>query len=201
MRTLLAVVGVLLAAAFLVSTAPQVQAKEAEYVGVKECAKCHKKEKEGEQFPIWEKTDHAKAYKTLGTPKAKEAAQKIGFSGDPQKSEACLVCHTTGHGLPDSRFEKKFAMEDGVQCEACHGPGSEYKSKKTMKAIAEERGPDGKGNSATAKKTGLVIPDEKTCKECHSPERTFNGKTYKNPSYKDFDFKKNYEKIKHPIPS
>jgi Cytochrome c554 and c-prime len=201
MRQLLAVVGMLLAAAFLVSTAPQVQAKEADYVGVKECSKCHKKDKEGNQFPIWEKSDHAKAYETLGTPKAKEAAQKVGVSGDPQKSEACLVCHTTGASLPDSRFEKKFEVENGVQCEACHGAGSEYKSKKTMKAIADERGDDRKGTSETAKKVGLIFPDDNTCKTCHVPERTFNGKTYKNPSYKDFDFKKYWEKIKHPIPS
>jgi len=201
MKQFLAVIGMLLAAAFLVTGAPQVQAKDADYVGVKACGKCHKKDKDGEQLGIWEKSDHAKAYETLGTPKAKEAAQKVGVSGDPQKSEACLVCHTTGHGAPESRFDKKFSMGDGVQCEGCHGPGSEYKSKKTMKQIADERGPDKKAASPTAKKVGLIIPDENTCKTCHSPERTFNGKTYKNPSFKEFDFKKNWDKIKHPIPS
>jgi Cytochrome c554 and c-prime len=199
-RTVLAVMGMLLAAAVLTFAAPGVQA-EPDYVGVDACAKCHKKDKEGRQAPIWEKTKHAMAYKNLGTPKAKEAAQKLGVSGDPQKAEACLVCHTTGYGEPDSRFDKKFDVTDGVQCEACHGPGGDYKKKSTMKKIREEYGPDHKGNSPTAKETGLIIPDEKTCKQCHAPERTFKGKTFKAPNYEPFDFKKMFDKIKHPIPS
>lgn len=201
MKYALALFSVLLVAAWLTGPTGQARAAEPEYVGVKACSKCHKKDKEGKQFPIWEKTKHAKAYATLGTPKAKEAATKVGVSGDPQKSEACLVCHTTGYGADKSRFHKKFEMEDGVQCEACHGAGGDYKSKKIMKAIAEERGPDDKGVSATAKKTGLIIPDENTCKRCHSQEIKFNGKTYKNPKYEPFDFKKMFDKIKHPIPS
>ncbi|MEE8396980.1 MAG: hypothetical protein V3S29_13055, partial [bacterium] len=64
-----------------------------------------------------------------------------------------------------------------------------------------ERGPDGKGVSATAKKTGLVFPDEKTCKRCHAKEIHFEGKVFKNPSFKSFDFKKQFEEIEHPAPS
>ncbi len=201
MRILLAVLAVLLAGAFTVSVAPEAQAKGAEYVGVKECGKCHKKEKEGQQLSIWEESKHAKAFENLGTPKAKERAQKLGVTGNPQESEACLICHTAGFGAPESQFSKKFAMEDGVQCESCHGPGGEYKSRKTMKQIAEERGDDKKGKSATAAKVGLIIPDENTCKQCHVPEIQRNGKTYKNPSYEEFNFKQRWEKIKHPIPS
>ena len=44
----------------------------------------------------------------------------------------------------------------GVQCEACHGPGKDYKKKSIMqdreKAVAN----------------GLIIPDEKTCQKCHN---------------------------------
>jgi len=201
MRIMLAVLATFLAAAFTFSVAPTVQAKEAEYVGVKECGKCHKKEKEGNQLGIWEESKHSKAFENLGTPKAKERAQKIGVSGNPQESEACLVCHVAGYGAPESQIGKKFAMEDGVQCESCHGPGGEYKSKKVMKQIADERGDDKKGKSATAAKVGLIIPDEKTCKQCHVPEIQRNGKTFKNPSFEEFDFKKRWEKIKHPVPS
>lgn len=200
MKFVVAAFSILFMAALMLSAPPQGQAKEPEFVGAKACGKCHKKDKEGRQLGIWEESKHAEAYKTLGTPKAKEAAQKVGVSGDPQKSESCLVCHTTGFGA-DDRHDRKFDMKDGVQCESCHGAGGEYKSKKTMQKISEERGPDGKGKSATAEKTGLIIPDENSCKTCHSPERTFNGKTYKNPSYKEFDFKKYFDKIKHPVPS
>lgn len=173
---------------------------EATFIGVKGCAKCHKKEKQGKQFAQWKKTKHAKSYETLGTDKAKKAAAKIGVTGNPQKAEACLVCHTTGYGKPASAFGKKFKMIQGVQCEACHGAGSLYKKKSTMKKIYKELGPDKKGNSPTAKKTGLIVPDSKVCKQCHVQSISFNGKTYKNPSYKKFDFKKYEKKITHPIP-
>ncbi len=175
-------------------------AKEPEYVGVGKCDNCHKKEEDGAQYKIWKDTGHAEAFEVLGTDEAKEAAQKVGVSGDPQETDACLVCHTTGFGEPEDRFGRRFDIEDGVQCEACHGPGSEYRRKKTMKKIWEERGPDGKGESPTAKKTGLVIPDENTCKRCHSKSVTVDGKTYKNPQYEPFDFEERWEKIKHPVP-
>ena len=175
-------------------------AAENSYIGVKECAKCHKKDKEGKQEAIWEKSKHSEAFKNLGTPKAKERAAKVGVTTDPQKSEACLVCHTAGAGEPADRFDKKFEMENGVQCENCHGAGSEYKKKKTMEKISEERGKDKKGVSATAKEVGLIIPDENTCKTCHAEQINYKGKVYKNPSYEAFDFKKSWDKIKHPIP-
>jgi len=191
----------LVVAAFaMLAALPAAQAADPQYIGVDACGKCHKKDKQGEQLKLWQESEHAKAYKDLGTAEAKKRAEKVGVSGDPQKAEACLVCHTTGYGQPASAFQNKFDMKDGVQCESCHGAGSEYKKKKIMKAIFEESGRDNKGDSPTAKKTGLVFPDENTCKQCHVPETTFNGKTYKNPSYKDFDYKERLDKIKHPVP-
>ena len=174
MKTMLAVFSALALALVIAGAMPALlEAKEAKFIGVDGCARCHKKDKEGRQVPIWEKSKHAEAFKNLGTDEAKKRAQKVGVSGDPQKSEACLVCHVAGLGEPDSRFDKKFAMEDGVQCESCHGAGGEYKSKKIMKEISDERGPDKKGKSATAEQTGLVIPNENTCKQCHALEIQF----------------------------
>ena len=170
------------------------------YVGVKTCAKCHKKEKHGEQLGIWRKSQHAEAYRTLGGEKAKKQAAQLGVTGDPQQAAACLVCHTTAFGAPATRLKKKFKVIDGVQCEACHGAGSNYKKKKTMKLIGEERGPDGKGDSATARNTGLVIPGEQTCKTCHAKQTKRNGQVFRNPNYKAFDFGEMYKKIKHEKP-
>lgn len=180
--------------------APQVEAKSFKYIGVKKCSKCHKKKKQGEQFKIWQKSKHSKAFETLASDKAKKKAAELGVSGSPQKAEACLVCHTTGYGQPASMFGKRFKVSDGVQCETCHGAGSGYKKKKIMKKIYKEHGPDKKGDSPTAKETGLLVPDENTCKGCHVKEITRNGKTFKNPSYKDFDFAKKAKKIEHPVP-
>ena len=177
-----------------------VQASEPKFIGVKSCSKCHKKKKQGNQLAIWKKSDHSSAYQTLGGDKAKEKAKELGVSGDPQKAEACLVCHTTGFGADPARFKKKFKMEQGVQCEACHGAGDKYRKKKTMKKIYKERGAGRDGDSPTAKKTGLIFPDENSCKRCHTKEIKWQGKTFKNPSYKDFDFKERAKKIEHPVP-
>jgi cytochrome c peroxidase len=100
------------------------------------------------------------------------------------ETDACLKCHTTGYGLANARFEKGFDVADGVQCEACHGPGSEYKSMKTMK--------DREASVAA----GLVVfaddaAIEAKCKTCHNEE---------SPTYKEFKFAEMYEKIKHNIP-
>ena len=54
-----------------------------------------------------------------------------------------------------------------VGCEVCHGPGSKYKSMKTMKNI----------KLATA--AGLLPVTEKTCIRCHNK---------RSPFYKKFDF-------------
>jgi hypothetical protein len=91
-------------------------------------------------------------------------------------------------------------MEMGVQCEACHGPGGEYSKKKIMLQITRERGVDGNNPSETAKKVGLNFPDENTCKQCHAPEIVVNGKTFKNPSYKEFEFEKKFDEIRHRVP-
>lgn len=197
MKSLISIACLLLAAT-LFSPAPM--AKEAKYVGVKACSKCHKKEKQGEQYKIWKDSDHAEAYETLGGEKAKKKAADLGVAGNPQQAEACLICHTTGFGEDKSRFKKKFRISDGVQCETCHGAGSLYKKKKIMKKIFKERGPDSKGESPTAKETGSMRPNEKTCTQCHTKERTWKGRTFKNPSFEPFDFKERAEKIKHPVP-
>ncbi len=45
-----------------------------------------------------------------------------------------------------------------------------------------------------------MFPDEKTCKQCHASEIKIGGVTYKNPSFKDFDFAKRIKEINHPLP-
>lgn len=189
----------LTAVLFMAGPSAELWAGEPAYVGVKSCSRCHKKKQQGEQFRIWENSRHAKAYRTLATAKAKEKAGRLGVQGDPRQAEACLVCHATGFGEPPSRLGRKFKLADGVQCESCHGAGANYKKKSVMKKIFRERGKDRKGASATAEKTGLIIPDEQTCKTCHAKQTTRGGRTFKNPSYKQFNFIEDFKKIEHPV--
>ncbi len=153
------------------------------YIGAEKCGMCHKSDKQGEQLKIWQGSKHANAFKTLQTEKAKEIAKGLGIE-DASKSEKCLVCHASGYNVEAKLLDKKFSVEDGVQCETCHGPGSEYKSMKIMKDQAE------------SVKNGLVVwanaaEIEKMCVTCHNE---------KSPTYKPFDFAKKYEAIKHNIP-
>lgn len=152
-----------------------------QYVGVKTCGMCHKSEKVGEQLKIWQDSKHAQAYKTLQTDEANKIAKEKGFNTKAAETPECLKCHTSGYNIDASSLGKKFSIEDGVQCETCHGPGSEYKSKKIMQ------------DRKLAVEKGLILYDnpEKLCVKCHNEE---------SPAFKGFNFEEKWAKIKHNIP-
>lgn len=164
-------------------SAPAEKKPTFKYVGVSKCKMCHETEAWGNQYGIWASSAHAEAYKVLATDKAKLIASKQKDMEDPQKDERCLKCHVTAFGVDAKLIEASFKVEDGVQCEACHGPGSKYKSSKVMKALS-------KGTQDPAE-VGLVVVDEKLCVKCHTKE---------SPTYKPFKFEESSKKIAHPVP-
>ena len=151
---------------------------EPEYVGANKCKTCHKAEKNGQQFKIWSNTKHAQAYEDLKTENAKKKAKIAGVS-DPLKDEKCLSCHSTAYGKKN--HGKSYKIEEGVTCEACHGPGSEYKKTKVMK------------DKKSAIAAGLLEATKETCKQCHKAD---------NPGHegKFTTFEKEFAKIAHPVP-
>jgi len=151
------------------------------FIGVASCGMCHKSEKQGNQLGVWEKSMHSKAYATLKTEKANNIAKEKGFSTAAVETEACLKCHTSGYNVAAEFKGPKFKVEDGVQCETCHGPGSDYKTIKVMK------------DRELAIKNGLEMHEntEEFCKSCHNPE---------SPTFVEFNFKESWDKIKHPVP-
>ena len=136
------------------------------YVGWKRCALCHKGKSGGYIVESWKKSKHANAYNALGAPD----------NENPQ----CLKCHTTavkkkyGPGVVGSDME-------GVQCEACHGPGSEYRKSRDRMEDRE-----------AAISYGLILPDEQTCIKCHNEEC---------PHYRPFNFSIMYPMIEHHLPN
>ena len=44
----------------------------------------------------------------------------------------CLGCHATAAEAEPWERDPTFAIEDGMQCEKCHGPGSEYATAEVM---------------------------------------------------------------------
>lgn len=154
------------------------------YIGTKMCAMCHKTDKQGQQLAIWEKSAHSKAYKTLLSDKANEIAKAKGLKKPAVESAECLDCHAPAHSVDAKLLEKGFDIKDGVQCENCHGAGSSYKAitvMKDKKKSVEAGMTDFKDKAAT----------EKYCTSCHNE---------KSPTYKEFKFDTQWEKIKHLVP-
>jgi hypothetical protein len=116
------------------------------YMGAEKCGKlCHKI-----QYTSWSTSKHAKAFDSLKP-------------ADQAKAE-CVDCHVTG-GKKDL---------PGVQCEACHGPGSDYNKLAIMK------------DKAKAVAAGLNIPTEKDCVKCHNK---------KSPNFKGFNYAEAVKKV------
>jgi hypothetical protein len=153
------------------------------YIGSAKCRMCHMTTKSGAQFKIWQESRHAKAFETLKSPKADEIAKAKGIAVPATQAPECIACHVTAHDKP-AAVRGTVANEEGVGCEACHGPGSEYQKMAVMKQLYE-----GKLEPA---KVGLVEPTEAVCKTCHNE---------KSPTYKPFDFKTFSAKIAHPVPT
>lgn len=114
-----------------------------DYIGKDKCKLCHKQEHDS-----WLTSVHAKAWETL--------------KPEEQKKEECITCHSTGK-------DAAGVLITGVQCEACHGPGSAYKSQANMK------------DKKLALAAGLIEPTKEVCVKCHNE---------KSPTFKGFDFDK-----------
>ncbi len=71
-----------------------------------------------------------------------------------------------------------------VGCEACHGPGSKYKSKKIKQAIV--------AGEIEASSVGLLEVNKETCIACHNE---------KSPTYKPFNYEERVQEVQHPKPT
>ena len=153
------------------------------YVGYKKCKPCHLGSKIGAQSKVWEKGPHAKAYAELASEHSLKVAKEKKLKEEPQKSAECLSCHVTAYGVPDSLKSERLTYEEGVSCEACHGPGSDYWSNKVMKAL--------RAGTQNPKEVGLWEPNEELCVTCHNEN---------SPTYKPFKYSEAVKAIAHPYP-
>jgi hypothetical protein len=148
---------------FISSSATSVFAADIKYVGFKRCKGCH-----SYQYRAWKGFKHAQASDALDE--------------EQKKDSNCMKCHGTG-------TDRGVIME-GVQCEACHGPGSRYKSPKIMSKSKYKR--DSETQHKLAIEAGLVIQEENVCLQCHGPDRPGN-----HPPAKIFNFEEAYTKVNH----
>lgn len=138
-------------------------AADPEYVGESRCKMCHRAEHQA-----WTDGPHAGAFELL---EAKD-----------RENPECLACHQTGYGAKAA----EGAELAGVQCEACHGPGSLYKSPKIMSKSKYRDGPEVAHAQSIA--AGMVVPDAKTCEGCHND---------RSPTFAGFEAETAMTKIRH----
>jgi hypothetical protein len=153
------------------------------YIGVKSCAAvCHKSESKGNQFGIWQDSKHSQAFIDLQTAAADQIAKDKGFTTSAAETPLCLKCHVLGKDIDAEELNDTFDKTQGVQCESCHGPGSEYKNISIMK------------DKQKAMANGLIFHTEgaEFCKTCHNSD---------SPTFKSFNYEEYWGKIKHTDPN
>lgn len=151
------------------------------YVGLAQCKMCHQSDTYGDQYNIWRKGPHARAFDTLSEFKSLAKAAELGIE-DPQADARCLRCHVTGWEAPDS-LKTAVRHSNGVTCEACHGPGSLYYRPAVKRSVC--------AGKIDPQSVGLILSDEAICRRCHNED---------NPFHEPFDFEEFKAQICHPLP-
>ena len=118
---------------------PPVAEGRASYVGVAECQRCHTTE-----HAFWKTTQHGHAIDTL-----RERNKEFDRS--------CIGCHVTGYREPGGSVLGNLRGLENVQCEQCHGPGSNHIKNPSLVNV-----PGGVQREVK----------ESTCLTCHVPEHS-----------------------------
>lgn len=83
------------------------------------------------EYYTWLNNDtHARAYNVLFNDRSARIAKNMRLRKRAYEENVCLDCHTTN--VPANAVEGAVDVEDGVQCEACHGPASGWRAEHTM---------------------------------------------------------------------
>ncbi len=134
------------------------------YVGVSGCQECHGGDPKesvgpfpGKLCPSEGLIEHALAFQRLTTNTALSIAKLSGEIALPTQSRICLSCHSTAADEGARWTTETFRFENGVQCEACHGPGEMH--------VANARA--GRFSGAPPGPLQIRRGDANECKICH----------------------------------
>ncbi len=90
------------------------------------------------EYYTWLSSDrHAQAYNVLFSARSARVARNMRLKGKAYQETVCLDCHTTN--VPAKQVSGKVDPEDGVQCEACHGPASGWRAEHTQAGWTHEQ--------------------------------------------------------------
>ncbi len=171
-----AVVGLEISSSELTLSGPKLPSPR--YVGSSACAGCHGDAAAGHQYVAWLRSRHGHAYWRLAADWALVLGRLRPQYADlesPREDERCRLCHVTGAQDEDALFDGSFRSEEGVGCESCHGPGSDYMEPAVM------------ADRAAFLTRGGRVPDAATCRACHRNAERFAWESW-------------WPKIEHPRP-
>ena len=172
-----AVVGLEISSSELTQSGPKLPSPR--YVGSRACAECHADAAAGHQYLTWLRSRHGHAYWRLAADWALVLGRFRPQYADlesPREDERCRLCHVTGAQDEDALFAESFRTEEGVGCESCHGPGSDYMEPAVM------------ADRAAFLARGGRVPDAATCRACHRNAERFAWESW-------------WPKIGHPRPA
>ena len=172
-----------LAVVLIAPATASAQARRPVYVGARVCAQCHEGHAAGNQHSKWLLSAHAKAWATLATPEAKVMARLSGLPGEPGQAPICLGCHATASDTEAWERDPTFRIEDGVQCEGCHGPGSEYITPEVMR------------DPVKARQAGLRRFTKRDCAVCHYAKASHDA-VQRRPA---LDIDAAWQALAHPV--
>jgi len=159
-------------------TASGAEPARAEYVGVETCRGCHP-----DEYRVWAGSKHSRSFVSLQTESARKiSCEPTATPGIPTEKmmRECSPCHARGMEIPRRDRSKTFHPEDGVHCEACHGPGGHYAKEEIMK------------DPCRRTEAGLKKLRKEECLQCHK-ERPSHA-ILERPA---FDHEKMWPKIAH----
>lgn len=146
-----------------------------QYTGVATCAgsSCHGSTApleettvlQNEYFTWLSKDRHAQAFNVLYEPRSALIARNMRIKGEAHKAKLCLDCHTLN--VPAMKVAGRIDHEDGVSCEACHGPAGGWLAQHTQEGWTHAQ-------SVAAGMTDLdvVRTRARVCLGCHLGDET-----------------------------
>jgi Cytochrome c554 and c-prime len=90
------------------------------------------------EYYTWLNSDrHAQAYNVLFDARSARIAKNMRLKKRAYEEKACLDCHTSN--IPAQQIAGNVDLEDGVQCEVCHGPASGWRAEHTEEGWTHEQ--------------------------------------------------------------
>jgi hypothetical protein len=163
---------------------PTLERGEFQYVGTQACRECHEDptgDFDKAAVAVWDGHDHSEAWHTLQRDYTRQIARTRRGVEEPASDWRCIKCHVTAYGADPAQLAPTYEEQEGVTCEACHGPGSGY--------AEEDHGPS---NPERAKLGFRIARDleerNELCTSCHNPA---------SPTYKPFNLREYSRSIAH----